>query len=516
MLELLRDRRRSSPSAPRQRAVRPTLEGLEDRLLLFATNGGLWTYGSRVTYSFVPDGTNNGGTPTNLFSTLNASYTTATWQAAFQAAAAYWEASANINLSLVSDNGAPIASSGNQQGDPNFGDIRISMNALPQGQLAYAFLPPPLNGGPAAGDITFSSSVSWAPNSGYDLETVALHEMGHALGLDHSPTSTDVLYAYYNGTNQYLSTDDVAGVTSIYGAVPADTDNARYFTTAKNLNGLIDSNLQIAIPRTINASASDTRFYSVTVPSGTTGTMTVSLQSTNLSSFSPKLLVMNAARTVIGNVNLPNSYGATATVTINGVTPGQLYYFRTSAASSGGGYVGAYGLLVNFGSAAQAPIAPPNTVVAQQASQGGGSLNELAGSTLLSNGLSFTLGAATAIMDMVGIKLPDGLTGYAEALMATPEAAARAAAHPIGPVSVAQWFGATGEKTKTVVVTLSTTDSTGVAATPTVATPPVIAPWTGVDPMARDAAFARFDAAELSLSPGNTPWAIRNRHRHGV
>ena len=40
------------------------------------------------------------------------------------------------------------------------------------------------------------------------------------------------------------------------------------------------------------------------------------------------------------------------------------------------GPVGGYGLLLNFGSQSQSPIPPPNTVVAQQPDQGGGTEND--------------------------------------------------------------------------------------------------------------------------------------------
>jgi hypothetical protein len=73
---------------------------------------------------------------------------------------------------------------------------------------------------------------------------------------------------------------------------------------------------------------------------------------------------------------LPNSYGATATYTVNNVRPGQVYYIAATAADLSNnvpGSNGAYGLLVNFGSQPQAPIAPPNTVVLSQPDQGVGS-----------------------------------------------------------------------------------------------------------------------------------------------
>src|SRR5271157_5398453 len=67
--------------APRSRAVRPRLEELEDRFLLYATTGNQWAKPIRITFSFVPDGTQIGGVPSNLQKTLNARFATATWQA---------------------------------------------------------------------------------------------------------------------------------------------------------------------------------------------------------------------------------------------------------------------------------------------------------------------------------------------------------------------------------------------------------------------------------------------------
>src|SRR5512135_1809490 len=86
------------------RSTRPTLEALEDRKLLsFSLEGGHWTYGSRITYSFMPDGTNIGGVPSNLFRTMEAAYPSspnpdAAWELQFQKAAAIWQAVTNINL----------------------------------------------------------------------------------------------------------------------------------------------------------------------------------------------------------------------------------------------------------------------------------------------------------------------------------------------------------------------------------------------------------------------------------
>ena len=100
------------------RSARPTLEGLERRELLFATEGGLWAHPGRITFSFVPDGTSVGGTPSSLFQSMNSNPNAANWVAAFCNAAVIWQQVTGINLEPVPDDGAALGLGSRPAGRP--------------------------------------------------------------------------------------------------------------------------------------------------------------------------------------------------------------------------------------------------------------------------------------------------------------------------------------------------------------------------------------------------------------
>jgi hypothetical protein len=86
------------------------------------------------------------------------------------------------------------------------------------GVLAHAFYPPP-SGGSYAGELHFDDNENWTlDGSGIDLITVAIHEIGHLLGIAHSNNSSAIMYPYYFGLNRNLHTDDILAVIELYGS----------------------------------------------------------------------------------------------------------------------------------------------------------------------------------------------------------------------------------------------------------------------------------------------------------
>ncbi len=145
-----------------------------------ASFGIPWSDPKHLSISFAPDGTSAAGVSSNLSAALDAQMPTAVWRAAILRAAQIWSAAANLNIGLVADNGDAFGSPGATQADPRFGDIRIAGVPMAGDALGEAVPPDPLLSGTMAGDVFFNTNTTFTADK---LTSVALHELGHALGL---------------------------------------------------------------------------------------------------------------------------------------------------------------------------------------------------------------------------------------------------------------------------------------------------------------------------------------------
>jgi predicted Zn-dependent protease len=84
------------------------------------------------------------------------------------------------------------------------------------GVLAHAFAPPP-GGGTYSGEVHFDDAENWTMDqSGYNLLSVAIHEIGHALGIAHSDVPGSIMNPNYTGLTA-LAVDDIEAIWSLYG-----------------------------------------------------------------------------------------------------------------------------------------------------------------------------------------------------------------------------------------------------------------------------------------------------------
>jgi len=162
----------------------------------FVVDGRRWN-GTHLTYSF-----------NNFTTDLTQQVIIDVLREAF----ARWSNVCNLTFTEVSGVGDIVISF--QTGDHGDGDPFDG----PRNVLAHAFFPPP---SAFAGDLHFDDDENWTTTdatSGFDLLTVAIHELGHSLGLRHSAVNDSIMFPIYNGIRRNLHPDDIDGISSIYGA----------------------------------------------------------------------------------------------------------------------------------------------------------------------------------------------------------------------------------------------------------------------------------------------------------
>lgn len=102
------------------------------------------------------------------------------------------------------------------------GDGELKKFESSQSLYAHAFYPPDCNE-EFTGECHFNNNHIWglSHNAGgdlvFDLETVALHEIGHLLGLTHSTDVNSIMAPAYFGKRRQVKGDALEAIQSIYG-----------------------------------------------------------------------------------------------------------------------------------------------------------------------------------------------------------------------------------------------------------------------------------------------------------
>jgi hypothetical protein len=187
---------------------------------------------------------------------------------------------------------------------------------------------------------------------------VAMHEIGHSLGLNESSVSSAVEYPTYTGRKMGLASDDITGIRSIYSANGPRTPDV-YNTSGSSIgtlsqaapiNSMINtSSLTALVPNLDITSAGQLEYFSFTAPSGTGSTLSLDVQSSGLSLLAPAVTVYGSnGTTVLASASGAGKYGTTITLNLSSVTAGEKFYVKVQGADTTAMGTGRYALGLNF------------------------------------------------------------------------------------------------------------------------------------------------------------------------
>jgi predicted Zn-dependent protease len=327
---------------------RLTVEPLEGRDVP-ATFGVPWSDPAHLTISFAPDGTSAAGLTSGLAAALDARMPTAVWRATVLRAAQAWAAAADLNVGVVTDSGDPFGTPGATQADGRFGDIRIGGFPMAGDALGEAVPPDPVLAGTLAGDVFFNTSVAFTPQK---LYSVALHEIGHALGMAPSTNRQSVMFNRFAG-HTALAPADVLAIRALYARRTADPAEGPLG------NGTFARSTRIEVPDRYEGKTplvaygtlgtrTDTDGFVFQNLSDYAGPVTVRLQTAGISLVPPRLSVFDGAHRLLGRVSAAGTEGDAVEFAIPQTAPGQAYYLRVEAAPGAANRLGRYGLAVTL------------------------------------------------------------------------------------------------------------------------------------------------------------------------
>lgn len=190
--------------------------GREGRM--FDVLPGTSPWGQRtITYSFVPDGAKIESLPqfiqprseedNVLFKRMNECFgSEAEWQGIIDNAFRAWSNATGLQFKKVGDDKADYPAVGSSAR----GDIRFWCRSIDGEEKYFATTIPPTDG-----DVRFDRAEKWNRDL---LSRVAIHEIGHALGLNHvCPCNGTKVMENQRNSSLTISEDEVRGIHYLYG-----------------------------------------------------------------------------------------------------------------------------------------------------------------------------------------------------------------------------------------------------------------------------------------------------------
>lgn len=330
------------------------LESLEDRVLLTVT-GIPWGAADQLTVSFAPDATVIAGQPNEIFSKFDTIAETQIWQQEILRAFQTWGVSTNVNVGVVPDGGEDFGIGGLTQGDSRFGDIRIGAIPMQADVFAISIPHDGFISGTWAGDIIFNSNANF--QNVENIFSVALHESGHVLGLDHNNDPASPMFAHNQiGISTVPTKADVLDLQYLYGTRDSDlnelkkaNDSAKQATRIRysQTSSGYDGSTPLVSYGDISSNSDQDYFY-LPVLNGYSGPVTFTVHTSGVSLLSPRLTVFDDNGNEMGSSVSSSIDGDVLSVTIPDSTGVNKYVALVEASRDDLYGIGSFSLVSSF------------------------------------------------------------------------------------------------------------------------------------------------------------------------